>query len=146
MVLARRRWSKLRSRLYNLMIADFQMHIALWRMDAEPIPRFWITLGRGAEQQVIFDYPHCETDIQERQKIQWLNHMDVFSELIDEYINTSQSELICAEWNMDKYHLADILKACDRRIGLRRLEELTGRLKNEQALVIVQRRLNKEVG
>lgn len=126
------------------MIADFQMHIALWRMDAEPIPRFWITLGRGPGQKVIFDYPRCETDIQDRQKIQWLNHMDTFSDLIDEYINTPQSELIYTEWDIDKYHLTDILKACDRRIGLRRLEKLKDRLKNEQALVIVQHRLNKE--
>lgn len=31
-----RRWSKLRSRLYTLMINYFQIHIVLWRMRAEP--------------------------------------------------------------------------------------------------------------
>ena len=143
MGLNRRRWTKLRSRLYPLMIDNFQIHIALWRMGAEPIPRFWITLGCGTEQQVVFDYPHCETSIQERQKIKWQNHMMVFSELMSEYINTSSTELIEKTWTNDKYGLTDIFKACDRRIGYRRWQVLENALQNEQAISIVLQRIRK---
>lgn len=144
MSLPRRRWSKLRSSLYHLMIEGFQMHIALWRMRAEPIPRFWITLGQGSEQQVVFEYPRCEADIQERQKIKWKNHMEVFSELISEYVNTSVDDIVHKTWTNDKYSLIDIFKACDRRIGYRRLQILANTLQNEQAINIVQQRLRQK--
>lgn len=143
MGLPRRRWTKLRSRLYPLMINSFQIHIALWRMRSEPMPRFWITLGYGKDQQVVFDYPHCEEDIHERQKVKWQNHMDIFSELISEYVNTSPTELITKTWANDKYGLIDIFKACDRRIDYRRLQVLASTLYNEQAIRIVQQRLSQ---
>lgn len=142
MGLPRRRWTRLRKRLYPLMVEGFQMHIALWRMRAEPIPRFWITMGRGSSQLTVFDYPHCETDIQERQKLKWQNHMEAFSNLISEYVNSAPDNLIEKAWADDKYGLTDIFKACDRRIGYRRLEVLASTLSNEQAKAIVRQRIN----
>ena len=56
-----KRWSKLQSRLYNLMDekAENQIHCALYEMNSNDgyhgnkLPRYFITLGKD----VVFDYP-----------------------------------------------------------------------------------------
>lgn len=42
---------------------------------------------------------------------------------------------------LNQYGLTDIFKACDRRIGYRRLQILANTLQNEKAINIVQQRL-----
>ena len=56
-----KRWSKLQSRLYNLMDekAEFQIHCALYEMNSNDgyhgskLPRYFITIGKD----MVFDYP-----------------------------------------------------------------------------------------
>ena len=56
-----RRWSKLQSRLYNLIepSVNFQIHCALYEMNSNDgyhslkLPRYFITINK----EIIFDYP-----------------------------------------------------------------------------------------
>ena len=77
-------------------------------------------------------------------------YTDVISEisnLIREYIDTGKEELLNKEFINDKWELTNILKAADRRIGKRRLNELSNNiLENNyhQAITkIIATRLNK---
>ena len=65
------------------------------------------------------------------------------SNLIEEYINTNGKEVFDKVFKNDHWNLTDILKACDYRIGKRRLKLLKEKLKNKEAQKIINIRLEK---
>lgn len=133
-----RAWSKLRKSLSLIMIRDFQLHATHCKkgMSSSDIPHFWITVGK----ETVFDYPRCEVDLVRRGEVRWKNDMSLFSQLIRDYIDTPAEKLMEKYWPQDQYGLMDILKACDRRIGQRRLRNLHEHLISQKARDIVERR------
>ena len=117
-----KRWSKLQSRLYNLMepSIDFQIHCALYEMNsndgyhAMKLPRYFITVGKA----IVFDYPK-ECDKTWKYGVNsypWDTDMSAISDLIEEYVQRSESEIM-NEFKNDRWGITDIFRVCDRRVG-----------------------------
>lgn len=142
-----KRWSKLRSRLYNLIepTINFQIHCALYEMNSNhgyhtlKLPRYFITI----DKEIIFDYPRdCDTTWKwEVNTYPWDTDISAISQLIENYVQCPQSELMNT-FKDDRWGVTDIFRVCDRRIGKRRLYELRNTITNETLLKIIDKRLN----
>ena len=134
-----KRWSKLQSKLYAIMIDDFQIHVAVYNQNGitssntNKLPRYWITLGK----EIVFDYPRlCENPYY----YPWDSDMSSISDVIEEYLSYPKSEILNFSSEKDYYGIAEFLKVCDKRIGKRRFSELKNILKNEKAIKILESR------
>lgn len=143
-----KRWSKLQSRVYNLMdeSIDFQIHCAVYEMNSNDgyhgskLPRYFITI----DKEIVFDYPK-DFDTSEKygfNSYPWDTDISAISDVIEEYIQCSDTELMNA-FQKDKWGITDILRVCDRRIGKRRLKLLREKVTNEVLLDVIERRLNQ---
>lgn len=118
-----KRWSKLQKELYKIIDGgiDFQLHCCAYRMKSQrgaaSVPRYWITL----DGEIIFDYPK---QYENRDGYPYVNGASDISGIIREYIDTPVNEIFDRAPDGDFGELTEILKAADRRIGRRRLEEL----------------------
>lgn len=143
-----KRWSKLQTRLYNLMepSLNFQIHYALYTMHnkktwhGNELPRCFITVGK----EIVFDYPkeHDTTAIYGRNSYPWDGEITRITNLIEEYIQCPDDELM-KTFEKDSWNLADVLRACDRRMGKRRLSDLRIRVTDERLLRIIDKRLGE---
>ena len=143
-----KRWSKLQSRLYNLMdpAIDFQLHCALYEMNSNDgyhgskLPRYFITV----DKEIIFDYPKNFDTTKKYgfNSYPWDTDISEISNVIEEYIQCPESELF-NDFENDKWGITDILRVCDRRIGKRRLNDLKTTITNEILLGIIKMRLNE---
>jgi hypothetical protein len=144
---ARRRWSKLQKEFYLLRAErlDFQLHCRAYPIDSQygrtDLPRYWITLDR----QIIWDSPKdfvgTSHPLRANLKLYPYDH-DVtrISNLIREYIDTPKEELLTKQFDTDYWGLVDMLRAADKRIGLRRLPLLATETQNQAARTIVEAR------
>jgi hypothetical protein len=147
-----KRWSKLQRDLYRIIDRkiDFQIHCVAYRMDSQRgsfnLPRYWITLG----EETVWDYPkdfvsgsgtknYIDEEIRD---YPYGSDTPYISDLIREYIETPKETLFEKRFENDKWGLIPILKAADRRIGKRRLNELRMKNYSMPANKIVDRRLN----
>lgn len=141
-----KRWSKLQSRLYNLLDpnAGFQIHCALYEMNSNDgyhtykLPRYWVTIGK----EIVFDYPK---DFDTTRKYghasyPWLTEISDISNLIEKYVQRSDKKIM-DPFEEDVWRLTEIIRACDKRIGKQRLLELRANSKNEVICNIVDRRI-----
>lgn len=143
-----KRWSKLQSRLYNLMddSLKFQIHCCLYEMNSNDgyhgskLPRYYITIGK----EIIWDYPkQFDTALKYGfNSYPWHTDITDISDLIEEYIQRPFDEIM-NDYKNDKWGITDILRACDRRLGKRRLTVLSNTITNEVLLKIIQRRINR---
>ena len=149
-----KRWSKLQKRLYLLFAddIDIQLHMSVYRMQSAygstDLPRYWITLGKD----IIFDYPSdfmakdengvsFVRDLEGKSKYYpYSSDISDISEFFREYIDTPADELLDKHFDCDRWGLADILKAADRRIGRERLGILGERTDNTAAHKIIAKR------
>ena len=126
-----KRWSKLQKEFYLLRAEglDFQLQCRKYRMDSQmgstDCPRYWITLGK----EIIWDYPRDFVGANHpgRADIKWYpygNDIPDISNLIREYIDTPKDEILSKEFTNDHWGLINILRAADKRIGIRRLPDL----------------------
>ena len=117
-------WSKLQKKLYTVIDEDidFQMHCTVYRMNSQRgsagLPRYWITLGK----EVIFDYP--KDFAQNTEGYPYETDISEISDLIREYLDTPAGDLFEKEFSDDRWGLAAILKAADKRIGKSKLVAL----------------------
>ena len=143
-----RRWSRLQREFYKILAdgLDFQIQCRLYRMDSQhgsaDKPRYWITLGK----EIVWDYPKdfIEHRHPERTNPEWYPYatdVQAISNLIREYIDTSKDVLRSKQFNNDQWGLINILRAADRRIRARRLEELQRKTHNRVARKIISVRL-----
>lgn len=142
-----KRWSKLQSRLYNLIDPklNFQIHCALYEMNSNDgwhgnkLPRYFIMI----DKEIIFDYPKDfdTTDRYGYNSYPWDTDISDISNLIEKYIQCPESELF-NNFEEDKWGLTDILRVCDRRIGKRRLMILKNNTDNTLLIKIIDKRLN----
>lgn len=148
-----KRWSKLQKELYLIVdpAIDFQIHCATYPMRSQygntDLPRYWITLGK----EIVFDYPkqfvlsdgtvrnYAPDGI--HQNYPYNTDVSDISALIREYIDTPISEIATKHFENDYWGLANILRAADRRIGQRRLDDLRRRIKNQAAQKILELRI-----
>jgi hypothetical protein len=135
-----KRWSKLQKQLYNLVDPDldFQLHCRLYRMKSQrgstDLPRYWIALNG----EVIWDYPrHGSARLKH---YPYLTDISAISDLIREYIDTSSARLAETRFENDRWGLTDILKAADRRIGVRQFDVLSSRVNDAARRVLQARR------
>ncbi len=143
-----KRWSKLQSRLYNLMDPeiDFQIHCALYEMNSNDgyhgckLPRYFIAIGK----EIVFDYPKNFDTTKKYgfNSYPWDTDISEISNMIEEYIQCPELELL-NDFENDKWGITDILRVCDRRIGKRRLIKIKDSITNEALLKIVTRRLEE---
>lgn len=145
-----KRWSKLQSRLYNLIDEDvnFQIHCALYEMNSNngwhgnKLPRYFITI----DKDIVFDYPKdCDTTWKYgHNSYPWDTDINQISNLIKEYIECPKSDIM-KDFELDRWGLIDILRVCDRRIGKRKLVELREKITNKKLLEVIDKRQNKKV-
>ena len=144
-----KRWSKLQSRLYNLIDpkVNFQIHCALYEMNSNDgwhgskLPRYFITI----DKEIVFDYPKKfdTTKTYGFNVYPWDTDISEISDVIEEYIQCPESKIL-DEFKNDKWGITDIFRVCDRRIGKRRLNELKDAITNEILLGIIERRIHEE--
>lgn len=93
---------------------------SMWNGSTDP-PRYWITIGK----QIIWDYPKDfitpkDTNTADHTcPYPYNNDASAISNLLREYIDTAKDELISKTFENDKWGLAEILIAADRRVGER---------------------------
>jgi len=142
-------WSKLQKKIYNLIDnkINFQIHCVVYPMNSQrgstDLPRYWITL----DKDIIWDYPKQFVNkklVKNRIIKTYPYNTDIseISNLIDEYLSTNKDVLFDKNFENDYWGLTNIIKAVDRRIGLRRLLVLKKKIKNKAALKIIEKRLN----
>lgn len=136
-----KRWSKLQARLYNLMepAVNFQIHCALYEMKSlghygSRLSRYFITV----DKEIVFDYPK-DMELEKKYIYLWNSDVDKISNLIEEYIQRPKEELF-EDFPNDKWGIVDILRACDRRVGKKRLQILAERTRNENVRFIIEKR------
>lgn len=101
---------------------NFQIHCAAYRMPGSwstlpQIPRYWITIGKGDNQEIIWDFPaHFKEDEEVMRKLYFGEHIENISDLIAEYCQTPRLELKEKSFENDHYGLAEVLKKFDRRL------------------------------
>ena len=144
-----KRWSKLQHRLYNIMCEDidFQLHCALYEMNSNngyhitSLPRYFIAIDKN----IVWDYPkmHDTTLKYGRNSYPWDTDISKISEVIEEYIQRPESELMQPFTN-DRWSITNIIRVCDRRIGKRRLTKLRDDTEDEVIKHIISLRLNKD--
>lgn len=146
-------WSKLQKELYLIIdpTIDFQIHCVAYPMRSQygntALPRYWITLGK----EIIFDYPKqfvlADGTVRNydpdgiHQNYPYTTDVPDISNLIRDYIDTPVSEIATKHFENDYWGLANILRAADRRIGQRRLDNLRRKIKNQAAQKILELRI-----
>lgn len=146
-----RPWSKLQREIYDLLTPaiNLQIHCTSYPMRSQNggstnLPRYWITL----EKEVIWDYPKdfvagdrsVRNFAGESCWYPYLTDVSAISDLLREYIDTPKEQLLTKQFASDKWGLVNILRAADRRIGIRRLDPLRRKTHNVAALKIIARR------
>lgn len=74
------------------------------------IPRYYITIGKGESQKIIWDFPKDFPNYQDYLKYE----IEAISDLIAEYCNTPRNEITKKQFK-DPYGLVDVLRKYDRR-------------------------------
>lgn len=126
-----KRWSKLQKELYALRAdnLNMQIHCSVYRMKSQcgstNSPRYWISIN----DEIIWDYPRQfrtseNSDRANPEHYPYVTDMTDISQLIRDYIDTPKLELLHKKFENDYWGVTNILKACDKRIGRRRLKEL----------------------
>ncbi len=147
-----KRWSKLQKKIYEILDPDLeiQIHLTVYRMNtwrgSVDLPRYWITLGK----EIIFDYPagfmNRKGLVQNLAGTEYYYpyecDISAISDFLEEYLNTPKELVFSAHFEHDLWGLANILKAADKRTGIRRLRLLKKRTGNQAAQKIISKRLS----
>lgn len=143
-----RRWSKLQTRLYNLMdkSVDMQIHCALYEMNSNDgwhgnkLPRYWVTIGKN----IVFDYPKnfVGTKVGEIQHYPYITDIEDISNLIESYIQRPVEDIL-TPFEKDKWGITNILRVCDRRVGKRSLRKLRDVTTDDVLLGVIDKRLGE---
>jgi hypothetical protein len=144
-----KRWSKLQKELYKIIApcVNFQIHCVAYQQrhtrGRHQLPRYWISI----DHEIVWDYPcdfldrivpiawTCASNSGETQLRHcypyelngWQCAVSSISDLLRQYIDTPADEVFDKDFANDQWGLTMILKACDRRIGKRRLQILMER-------------------
>ena len=148
-----KRWSKLQKELYKLISDDinFQLHCISYPMHSNygstDLGRYYITINK----EIIWDYPKdfLRKDGRignykgESNNYPYQTDISDLSNIIRTYIDTPKEKLYVHHFEEDKWGFTNILKAADKRIGKRRLNDLLKKTNNKAAKQIIKLRLDK---
>lgn len=118
---------------------NFQIHCALYEMKSlghygSRLSRYFITV----DKEIVFDYPK-DMELDKKYIYLWNSEVDKISNLIEEYIQRPNEELL-ADFPNDEWGIVEILLACDRRVGKKRLQVLAERTRNAKVKSIIEKR------
>jgi hypothetical protein len=147
-----RRWSKLQSRLYDVVApeTEFQIHCRVYRMQSQSgstgLPRYWITVG----EEIVWDYPRQFMELptggrEPGHHYPYNTDVNAISNLIEEYLNTPREDLLTRRFDDDHWGLINILRAADRRFGTRQLPDLKRKTGNPAARKVLAKRFAAKV-
>lgn len=145
-----RRWSKLQKELYVVRAdnLDMQFHCRVYRLKSQwgntDSPRYWLAVGN----EIIWNYPKQfrladNPDRENPEYYPYATDIPDISNIIREYIDSPKAELLNKKFSEDHWGLINILKACDKRIGQRRLNELAKEVQCDKVTKIVALRKNR---
>lgn len=134
------RWSKLQTALYRVIDhgTGFRIHCCAYRIGVSlPLPRYWITIGK----QIVWDFPKNFMGVEG----DWYfyDETKALSRLIRQYIECPRDELLTMEFD-DRWGMLPYIKACDKRIGKRRLRTMLADPKYNAVKHIITQRLEKQ--
>lgn len=114
------RWSHLKKLLINIFDPniDLDIHCSAYRGEGFQIGRYWLVL----DGKTIFDEPK---NISKQLAAGTPNSSaTTITGLLRSYLDTPKDELLVAKFDGDCFGVIDLLRACDRRVGKRRLIEM----------------------
>jgi len=115
-----------------------QLHCSSYRREgAADIGRYWITLDKKLIWQAPGDYYEgLEKDA--------LDHTATeVTIVLRQYLDCPRGELLTREFDADQFGLVDIMRAADRRIGLKKLSHLLERNEIDPARKVLEKRMAK---
>jgi hypothetical protein len=121
-----KRWSKLQRELYKIICdhSGFQIHCVAYPMKSQrgstSLSRYYITV----EKNIIWDYPadFIKDEGMVHEYYPYVSDVSKISEIIREYIDFPNDQILEYNFPDDKWGLTSILKIFDRRIGKKKLE------------------------
>jgi hypothetical protein len=140
-----KRWSKLQARIYSMVASEipFQIHYIAYPMRSQRgstlIPRCYITIGKEIIWDFPRDFPSACVD-----SYFACGECVPIATILRQWTDTSDGDLLGFAPSADRWGLAEILLAVDRRMGQKRLRLLCKRTKNEKVKAIIAMRLNSE--
>jgi hypothetical protein len=138
-----KRWSKLQSRIYGMVAPDlpFQIHYIAYPMRSQfgstLIPRCYITIGK----EIIWDFPRDFPDACIDSYSACTESLPITT-ILRMWTDASSDDLLAFSPVSDRWGLAEILLAVDRRMGRKRLRLLYERTTHENVKAIIDMRLN----
>jgi hypothetical protein len=136
------RWSKLQARIDAMVAMEvpFQIHCIAYPMRSQRgstlIPRCYITIGDRIIWDFPRDFPEACTDPYSAS-----TECVPITAILRKWTDTPDADLLQFRPQEDKWGLAEILLAVDRRMGQRRLKALYERTKSEAVKAIIAMRL-----
>ena len=136
------RWSQLKQLLGEILLPEVELHCSSYRRaDAPPLGRYWLHF----DGVFLWQAPH---DFEELRRTGGPNtDATAVGLILREYLQLARGELV-TPFDPDPFGLRALLRACDRRIGSRRLptlEQLIGGYPHTApAREVIQFRLGRE--
>jgi len=136
------RFSRLQKLIQNIWCErlPLQLHCSSYRREgASDIGRYWITLDKDIIWQAPGDYykvldkdalDHTATEV---------------TIVLREYLDCPREELLTREFAADQFGLVDVMRAADRRIGLKKLSHLLERHETDPARKVLEARMARVV-
>ena len=132
------RWSQLQKQIEALFdeSLDLRVRCTVQRGESgERIGRYWFVLNG----ETIWDEPRHVSQMLKAGEQN--SDASAMGEIIREYLELPKDALMDYAPPLDRWGLADILRAADRRIGKRRLGDLKAKVQTPAALQIIAARL-----
>ena len=126
-----KRWSKLKKLIEDLFVpslplrihcTDIRTNVENEGTFAESLGVFYIRLGK----EIIWNFPSQFVDEQTRYPDggnSYSYSVRDLNELLRDYLDSAKADVLMKDFSLDHYGLTNILKAADRRIGLKRLQK-----------------------
>jgi hypothetical protein len=140
-----KRWSKLQARIYSMVdpAIPFQIHYIAYPMRSQRgstlIPRCYITIGKEIIWDFPRDFPSACVD-----SYSACGECLPITTILREWTDTSSDDLLAFAPPADRWGLAEILLAVDRRMGQKRLCRLYAKTKNEKVKAIIATRVGEK--
>ena len=131
------RFSQLKKLVEDLWVPelDLKLQCSSYRREGgPPLGRYWITF-RG---RTLWQAPSEFREMLEERTLD--DAAPRVTSLLREYIDTPKEELMTKQFDDDEWELVDLLRAADRRVGKKRLEELAQRTTSSAVREVVKLR------
>ena len=132
------RWSKLRVLIKDLFDPNLDLDVLCTAHRGEnglQIGRYWFKL----DGQEIWSQPQNVSELIKAGKADKV--ASFITPILRQYLDTPKDKIFDLKIDADIWGVVEMLRACDRRIGKRRLEDLLKKTANPAARFVIERRL-----